>query len=98
MVDTRCDNAGNYKNADLIQGLAAVSRTTGVHIQSLNTSEPGYGKDFCDRKIAVLRSLITEYKMTRKDVTNKEEMKMALAHNGGWLLVHSSACSLITCC
>ena len=67
-------------------------------IQTLNTSEPGYGKvdlkfvsmililylkDFCDRKIAILKSLITEYKMTRMNVTNEKEMKMALGHNGG---------------
>jgi hypothetical protein len=98
VVDARCDNAGNYKNADLIQGLASISKSTGVLIQTLNTSEPGYGKvdlkcvsmmlifhlqDFCDRKIAILKSLINEYKMTRMNVTNEKEMKMALGHNGG---------------
>ena len=40
-------------------------------------------KDFCDRKIAILKSLITEYEMTRMNVTNEKEMKMALGHNGG---------------
>ena len=44
MVDTRCDNAGNYKNAAFIQGFPSVSKKTGVLIKTLNTSEPGYGK------------------------------------------------------
>ena len=44
IVDARCDNAGNYKNVDFVLGLASVSKITGVHIQTLNTSEPGYGK------------------------------------------------------
>ena len=40
-------------------------------------------QDICDRKIAVLRSLIREYQMTRQNVTNEEEMMSALTFNGG---------------
>jgi hypothetical protein len=44
VVHARCDNAGNYHNGALILGLQALYKQTGVLIQSLNTSEPGYGK------------------------------------------------------
>ena len=83
VVHLRADNAGYYHNPALILGLPAVSKATGVLIQTFNTSEPGYGKDICDRKIAVFRSKIREYQMTRQNVTDEHEMKAALVHNGG---------------
>ena len=79
----RADNAGYYHNPALILGLAAVTKETGILIQTFNTSEPGYGKDICDRKIAVLRSQIREFQMTRRNVCDEIDMKEALVYNGG---------------
>lgn len=42
-----------------------------------------YFQDICDRKIAVLRSQIREFQMTRQNVTDEVEMKSALVYNGG---------------
>lgn len=81
-VNFRQDNAGCYHSAATILGIKELAQKHDVKIR-LDYSDPQGGKGPCDRKAANIKTHIRAYLNSGHDIETAEDMKMAIASNGG---------------
>ena len=70
------------KSHDLILAADMIEKSTGVHIEQIDFSDPQGGKGAADRLATRCKSHIRVYINEGHDVTTVEEMKTALLSNG----------------
>lgn len=74
----RSDEGGCYHNNMLIAACQDVSKLTSVKIIGYHFSEPGQGKDICDRIICPMKSALKTYCNEGNDVITASDMRKAL--------------------
>ncbi|KAK3741485.1 hypothetical protein QZH41_011495, partial [Actinostola sp. cb2023] len=79
----RSDNAGCYKNGQLLLSLPKIGARTEIKILRYDFSDPQAGKDICDRKTAPMKAHIKRWVNEGHDVLTAEDMKQAIESHGG---------------
>ena len=77
-VYLRSDEGGCYHSNMLIAACQDVSRLTGVKILAYHFSEPGHGKDICDRIICPMKLALKTYCNEGNDIVTASDMRKAL--------------------
>ena len=78
----RQDNAGCYHSAATILGVRQLSIKHNISVR-MDLSDPQGGKGPCDRKAAVIESHMRSQLDSGHDISNAEEMKLAIESSGG---------------
>ena len=79
----RQDNAGCYHSSATILACPAIQASTGVKVAGIDFSDPQGGKGAADRMAATAKSHIRKYISEGNDVTNAQQMRVALLSYGG---------------
>ena len=91
----RQDNAGCYHSAATILGIRQLSIKHNVSV-CLDFSHPQGSKGPCDRKAAVIKSHMRLHLDSGLDISNAEEMKLAIESCGGLRGVATVVCGPLT--
>ena len=91
----RQDNAGCYHSAATILGVRQLSIKHNVSVR-LEFSDSQGGKGPCDRKAVVIKSLMRLHLDSGHDISNAEEMKLAIESCGGVRGVATVVCGPLT--
>ena len=82
LLSFKPDNAGCYHSTATILGVQQLSIKHNISI-SLDLTDPQEGKGPCDHKAAVIKSHMRLHLDSGHDISNAEEMKLAIESCGG---------------